>query len=132
MEKKNDDLRRYFHRKINRWDTANNLLLVEKRQEALQGQQRTKRPYEKNNLSFWQEGGKQDAARKVLRVSTQLPEATQGPVLPDTRMTEETLKTKKVSELLSLLLEKTGRTLNKKTRKQEVIKALLNLETRTE
>ncbi|KAJ7394803.1 hypothetical protein OS493_000637 [Desmophyllum pertusum] len=29
VEKKNDDLRRYFNRKINRWDTAKNLLLVE-------------------------------------------------------------------------------------------------------
>ena len=90
-----------------------------------------KRPYEKNDLSFWQEGGKQEAARKVLRVSTQPPEATQVPVLRDTSMTEEILK-KKVSELISLLFEKTGRTVNKKTCKQDVVKALLNLETRTE
>ena len=86
-----------------------------------------KRPYEKNNLSFWQEGGKQEAARKVLRVSTQPPEATQVPVLPDTSMTEDILKTKKVSELISLLLEKTGRTANKKTRKQDLIKSSIEL-----
>ena len=40
VEKKNDDLRRYFHRKLNRWDAATNLLLVEKRQEELRGQER--------------------------------------------------------------------------------------------
>ena len=33
VEKKNNDLRRFFHRKINRWDAATNPLLVEKRQE---------------------------------------------------------------------------------------------------
>jgi len=45
---KNDDLRRYFHRKNNRWDAATNLLLVEKRQEELQEKERVKWPYEKN------------------------------------------------------------------------------------
>ena len=70
MEKKSDDLRRCFHRKINRWDAANSLLLVEKRQEALRGNERAKRPYEKRDQAFWQEGGKQEAARKVMRVST--------------------------------------------------------------
>jgi len=79
-----NDLWRYFLRKTNRWDAANNLLLIEKWQEALQGQQRAKCSYEKNNLSFWQEGVKQDATRKLPRVSTQLPEATQGPVIQDT------------------------------------------------
>ena len=76
MEKKNDDLRRYFHGKINRWDAANNLHLVEKWQEALQGQQRV------NLMSLREEQPpKQEATRKVLRVSTQCPEATQVPVL---------------------------------------------------
>jgi len=87
-----NDLWRYFHRKINRWDAANNLLLVDKWQEALQGWQRAKRSYEKNNLSFWQEGVKQDATRKDPRVSKQLPEATKGTVIQDTSTTEETLK----------------------------------------
>ncbi|CAH3044261.1 unnamed protein product, partial [Pocillopora meandrina] len=47
VEKKNDDLRCYFHRKINRWDAATNLLLVEKRQEELREEERAKQPYEK-------------------------------------------------------------------------------------
>ena len=64
VEKKNDDLRRYFHRKINRWDAATSLLLVEKRQEELRGQER------KAYSSFWLEGGKQESAKKVVRIST--------------------------------------------------------------
>ena len=35
IEKKNDDFRRYSHRKINHWDAAKNLPLVEKWQEGL-------------------------------------------------------------------------------------------------
>ena len=58
VEKKNDDLRRYFHRKINRWDAATNLLLVEKRQELLRDCGRAKRHYEKGNTSFWPESPK--------------------------------------------------------------------------
>ena len=64
--------------------------------------------------AFWQESGKQEAVRKVLRVSSQLAEATPIPVLPDTSMTEDISKIKKVSELISLLFEKPGRTVNKK------------------
>lgn len=78
VEKKNDDFRRYFHRKINRWDAAKNLLLVEKRQEGLRDCEREKRKYIKRKESFWLEGGKQEAAKKVVRISTTPQE------LPDT------------------------------------------------
>lgn len=44
VNKKNDDLRRYFRHKINQWDAAKNALLVEKRQEVLREMQRTKCP----------------------------------------------------------------------------------------
>ena len=64
VEKKNDDLRRFFHRKINRWDAATNLLLVEKRQELLSECQREKRQYVKRDMPFRVEGGKQQAAKK--------------------------------------------------------------------
>ena len=37
VETKNDDLRRYFHRKSNRWDAVTNLLVAEKRQKKLRG-----------------------------------------------------------------------------------------------
>ena len=64
---KNDDLRRYFHRKINRWDAATNLLLVEKRQEELREEERAKQPYEKRDSSYWM-----DAASR--RLQKRLPE----------------------------------------------------------
>ena len=67
-------MRRYFHRKINRWNAATNLLLVEKRQEALREYQREKREYVKRKESFWIEGGKQEAAKKVPRISTVEPQ----------------------------------------------------------
>ena len=76
VEKKNDDFRRYLHTKINHWDAAKDLLLVEKRQEALKDFERVKRGYVKRQESFWMEGGKQEAAKKVVRVSMSTPEFT--------------------------------------------------------
>ena len=134
VEKKNDDLRRYFHCKINRWDTATNVLLVEKRQEVLREMQRTKRPYEKKKTSFWLEGGKEESARKVVRISTTEP--LQKAIEPEhpvqDTMTETELKEKKVADLITLLEKKTGKTIHKKTRKQEIIDALLNFNSRSE
>ncbi|KAJ7380565.1 hypothetical protein OS493_009032 [Desmophyllum pertusum] len=123
VEKKNDDLRRYFHRKINRWDAATNLLLVEKRQDALREMERVKRTYDKRKASFWVNGGKQEAAKKVPRISTALPD----PIQTTSIMTEsvESLKNKTVSDLLDLLQQRTGQRLNKRTRKQNIIDALL-------
>lgn len=157
VEKKNDDLRKYYHRKINRWDAAINLLLVEKRQEVLRDKQRNKRSYEKKDSSFWIEGGKQESARKKLSEteSTQLStpaqlqqppaqtaetESTQlsTPVqLPPSQtdneiLNEDTLRKRKVSELISLFQNKTGKTLDKRTRRQDVITALLQYSERSE
>ena len=50
-DKKNDDLRRYFHRKSNRWVAVTNILLAEKSQEELQGQEWVKQGYEKKAWS---------------------------------------------------------------------------------
>lgn len=134
VEKKNDDLRRYFHRKINRWDAATNVLLVEKRQEVLRDMQRTKRPYEKKKTSFWLEGGKEESARKVARISTTEPpqKAIQPEHPVEDTMTETELRKKKVAELITLFEKKTGKSFHKKTRKQEIIDALLNFSSRSE
>lgn len=64
VEKKNDDIRCYFHNKINHWDACRSLLLVEKRQECLQECRRLPRAYNKRNHQFFNEGGKQQAAQK--------------------------------------------------------------------
>ena len=52
VEKKNDDLQRYFHRKINRWDAPTNLLLVEKRQEVPRDCYREKHSYVRESPYF--------------------------------------------------------------------------------
>lgn len=57
VEKKNDDVRRNFHRKINRWDPCASLLTVEKQQEDLLQSQREKCSYTKANAQHWEEGG---------------------------------------------------------------------------
>lgn len=141
VEKKNDDLRKYYHRKINRWDAPINLLLVEKRQEVLRDKQRNNHPYEKKDKSFWIEGGKQESARKLLRIttipepeSTQLPPTQLPPAqLPPAQTGEEINEgTLKVSELISLFQNKSGKTLNKRTRKQDIIAAILQYSERSE
>jgi len=120
VEKKNDDMRRYFHQKINRLDAATNLLLVEKGQEALREYQREKREYVKRKMSFWIEGGKQEAAKKVPRISNVEPQQNETNPQQET-LTPAELKKMKVTELLSLLTTITGRTFNHRTRKQDLI-----------
>lgn len=76
-----------------------------------------KRPYEKKSTSFWIDEGKQESARKVPRISTipesaQLPPAQLPPVqlLPaqqtDKEINEDTLRKKKVPELIKLFQTK--------------------------
>ena len=62
VETKNDDLRRYFHRKSNRWDAVTNLLVAEKLQKELRGQEWVKQGYEKR-----------DEGKKVWRIWTAPP-----------------------------------------------------------
>ena len=123
VEKKNDDFRRYFYTKINRWDSAKDLLLVEKRQEALKDCERVKRGYVKRKESFWMDGGKQQAAKKVVRVSTSTPEFP-NTTTPHQQYTLAELKKMKATELL-VLLSQQGRVFNKRTRKQVSINAYL-------
>lgn len=52
VEKKNDDIRPFFHRKINRWDASTSVLLVEKRHEALEEYERQPRKYDKKDEAF--------------------------------------------------------------------------------
>ena len=112
-------MRRYFHQKINHWDAATNLLLVEKRQESLREYQRQKREYVKRKESFWIEGGKQEAAKKVPHISTMEPQQKKTTAQQETLSLTQ-LKKMKVTELLSLLTDITGRTFNNRTRKQDL------------
>ena len=100
-------------------------MLEEKRQEELREKERVKRPYEKRDSSYWIDGGKQEAAKKAVRISTSVPPAAPMP----TAMTEDFLKKKKVPELIALLEQRTGKKLNPKSRKQQIINALLSSDT---
>ena len=133
VEKKNDDFRRFFHRKINRWDACTSLLLVEKRQEELKCCQRQTRGYVKRNLDFWYEGGKQDSAKKVPRISMveqQEDEVPQTPSVPAEHPQKKTLaqsanelKKLKIPDLVKLLEDLTEHQLSvpKKPRKPDLI-----------
>lgn len=98
---------------------------MEKRQEELWEKERVKRPYEKRDSSYWIDGGKQEAAKKVARISTSVPPATPMP----TAMTKSFVKKKKVPDLIALLEQRTGKKLNPKSRKQDIINALLSSDT---
>ena len=72
-------------------------MLVEKRQEEPQDMERVKWQYKKRDSSYWTDGGKQAAPKKVARVSTSVPPVT--PVQP--AMTESQLRKKNSSPFLS-------------------------------
>lgn len=56
VEKNNDDAKRVFFQKSNKWDAARDVLQSESRQIALQSYEREKRRYAKQNKDYW-EGG---------------------------------------------------------------------------
>ena len=96
---------------------------MEKRQEALKDCERVKRGYVKRKESFCMEGRKQQAAKKVVRVSTSTPEFP-NTTTPHQQYTLAELKKMKATELL-VLLSQQGRVFNKRTRKQVSINAYL-------
>lgn len=95
-------------------------MLVEKRQEMLRECQREKRQYMKRDMPFWVEGGKQEAAKRVPRISRIILEEEKENSMA-LQFTDDELKKMKVAELLALLNEATGKVFNKKTRKQQLI-----------
>ena len=56
VEKNNDDAKRIFSQKSNKWDAAKDVLLLESRQLALQSHEREKRKYAKRKNDYWEEG----------------------------------------------------------------------------
>ena len=97
---------------------------MEKRQEELRHYEREKRQYTKRKTSFWLEGGKQEAVKKVLRISTSTPQKQEN-AHPAVVFVEHELKRKKVAELLTLVFKTTRRRLGQKSRKQDLINILL-------
>lgn len=138
VEKKNDDFRRFFHQKIHRWDACTSLLLVEKRQEALKCCQRQSRSYVKRDTNFWCDGGKQESAKKVPRISAvekpredvlTTPNATEDPQKKTITQSVDELEKLKIGDLIQLLNELIGHkpSLPKKARKPDLISKITEI-----
>jgi hypothetical protein len=54
VEKNNDDAKKIYYQKSNRWDGARDVLLVENRQQLLSHCEREKRQYHKRNSAYWE------------------------------------------------------------------------------
>ena len=101
---------------------------MEKQQEELGHCEQDKRDYTKRKTSFWLDGGKQEAAKKVIRISTSDPQEKEV-AHPDVVFAEHELKKKKVAELLTLVFQTIGRRLGQKSKKQDLINVLLQSST---
>jgi len=53
VEKNNDDAKRIYYQKSNKWDAAHDILLLEARQKKLEHYEREKRKYTKRNTDWW-------------------------------------------------------------------------------
>ena len=71
-------------------------------------------------MPFWVEGGKQEAAKKVPRISSTILEEDKENSMAH-QFTDDELKKMKVAELLANLTEITGKVFIKKTKKQPLI-----------
>ena len=52
---KNNDTKKIYFQKSNKWDAARDVLLLEHRQEALKHRERPKRQYNKRKASYWED-----------------------------------------------------------------------------
>ena len=78
VEKVNDDCRRIHLHRSNKWDAAKDVLLVGKRVEHLAECERTPRRYEKQTVTYWDAGIKENRAKRV-RISAEVVEDAQQP-----------------------------------------------------
>lgn len=56
IEKNNDDAKKIYFQKSNKWDAARDVLLLEHRQETLKHCEREKRQYCKRKTTYWEDG----------------------------------------------------------------------------
>ena len=134
VEKKNDDFRRYFHRRINKWDTCKSLLMIEKREEELEPWKRTARQYTKRDTRFWHEGGKQESARKFPRLTESTEDHNQqtSTQTPPVQYNERELKSMKVPQLCNILEVELGLSVDRGKRKQELIEMICQFHARSQ
>ncbi|KAL1444745.1 hypothetical protein MTO96_029626 [Rhipicephalus appendiculatus] len=68
LEKKNDILKRFYHARSNKWDSAADSVRLCKRLED-SNRERTKRPYNKADGKYWYEGGIVESRKRRQRIS---------------------------------------------------------------
>ena len=132
VEKKNDDFRRYFHRRINKWDTCKSLLMVEKREEELEPWKKTARQYTKRDTKFWQEGGKQESARKVPRLSANTEDDDDLQTQMSPQHSENELRTMKVPQLRDILEVELRLSVGRGKRKQQLTEMICQFHARSQ
>lgn len=143
VEKKNDDMRKAFHRSINRWDACKSLIVIDKRLEILHSQKRCKRKYERKNSSFWEEG-KALVVKNYPRVS--VPKKLVYPTCDETEQTntenqspkendqgndstytKDQLQRMTVAQLRHILVAMSDEPVNKRARKPILIETILDI-----
>ena len=106
VEKNNDDTKKIFFQKSNKWDAARDVLLHESRQIALKHNERNKRTYEKEDENYWG-SGIVDTRKKRAKASRnqvlheiqeqELPSSLQSETGPNyNKMTVQQLKDKRI------------------------------------
>ena len=80
VEKNNDDAKRIFFQKSNKWDAARDVLLLESRQLALQNHEREKRKYTKTKDDYWDDGIVETRKKRQRSqvIATESPDAEAG------------------------------------------------------
>ena len=81
VEKNNDDAKRIFFQKSNKWDAARDVLLLESRQLALQSHEREKRKYTKKKNDYWDDGivETRKKRQRSQAIVTEAPDQEPGP-----------------------------------------------------
>ena len=65
VEKNNDDAKKIFFQKSNKWDAARDILQHEYRQTVLKDNERSKRKYEKKDEEYWENGIVESRKKRV-------------------------------------------------------------------
>ena len=129
VEKNNDDAKRIFFQKSNKWDAARDVLQLEARQQALNHCERKKRKYEKQNSEYW-DTGIVDSRKKRMHSKGNVIEsqgeasAANATEVPTTNYKKMTVK-QLVQEIKSRNLPVTGIS---KLKKEQLIDVLKNSE----
>ena len=129
VEKNNDDAKRIFFQKSNKWDAARDVLQLEARQQALNDHEREKRKYDKQNNEYWGSGIVESRKKRMhsrVSASESQSEASAIDTTEVTRANYEKMTIKQLTqEIKSRNLQVSGIS---KLKKGQLIDVLMNTE----